>query len=82
MKTSADHCDTGSFAQQAPLQDDTAAQQAGRLFPEKWEDAELTPLPFPSWLDQPVAPSKLDPMLLRAKMRGEAVYADERGLLL
>ncbi len=43
--------------------------------------ADVSPLPYPSIFDRPVAPSKLDPVLLRAKMRGEAVYADERGLL-
>ncbi len=69
MKTSVDDYETIS-----------SAQQAGRLEPEIWEGIDL-PLPFPSWFDRPVSPSKLDPVLLRAKMRGEAVYADERGLL-
>lgn len=79
MKTSVDHCDTGSFAQQAPLQGDTAAQQAGRLEPEIWEGAEL-PLPFPSWLDQPVAPSKLDARLLEVGAKG-VVHAHREGWL-
>lgn len=53
---------------------------AGRLEEGTW-DLEATTLPYPSIFDRPVSPSKLDPVLLRAKMRGEAVYADERGLL-
>ncbi len=68
MKTSVDDYETIS-----------SAQQAGRLEPEIWEGIDL-PLPFPSWFDRPVAPSKLDARLLEVGGKG-FVHAHREGWL-
>lgn len=79
MRASDSDSDTGLFVQHTAQRTLEEGPVSGRLEPEIWADVTPLPLPYPSVFDRPVAPSRLDPVLLAAG-RHSGVIATADGL--